>query len=193
MGPRICSRAAHFPPHTRPSLRKMNKARTQMLGWVLDSRHGTRDSGSRAHSKDPFAHSSEHLPLEHALISRPDHRQRAGLRGSAACVRAHLRTPIAPLRVIQPTSRCTLIRAISLVTFFVKESDKKIFKITQAAGRLARGYISSFSHFLTRPLSHSISFFILPYFHIYILPNLSPQKNPPPLSDGSCCFRGKGN
>ena len=180
-----------------------------MLGWVLDSRHGTRDSGSRAHSKDPFAHSSEHLPLEHALISRPDHRQRVGLRGSAACVRAHLRTPIAPLRVIQPTSRCTLIRAISLVTFFVKESDKKIFKITQAAGRLARGYISSFSHFHTRPFPHLIPFYIFTYLHIYIftylhtyiftylhiyiLPNLSPQKNPPPLSDGSCCFRGKGN
>jgi hypothetical protein len=39
---------------------------------------------------------------------------------------AHLRTPIVELRVIQPTSRCILIRAISLVTFFLKESDKKI-------------------------------------------------------------------
>ena len=45
VGPRICSRDAHCPPRTWPSLRKMNKAGTQMLGWVLDSGHGTRDSG----------------------------------------------------------------------------------------------------------------------------------------------------
>ena len=47
--PRICSRAAHFPPRTWPSLRKMNKARTQMLGWsglgTRDTGLGTRDSG----------------------------------------------------------------------------------------------------------------------------------------------------
>ena len=45
-----------------------------------------------------------------------------------ACVSAeprHLRTPAVKLRVIQPTRRCILIRAILLVTFLLKKSDKK--------------------------------------------------------------------
>ena len=40
------------------------------------------------------------------------------------CVVAHLRTPFVELKVIQPTSRCILIRAILLVTFLLKKSDK---------------------------------------------------------------------